>query len=91
MAICPHHSRTRKTSHVPLGERGRTDRQRRSRALHPENPERHPKTAHLSLATNHGITGGGEHGKEVTYWRRPTCWNQLPQFVEEHVPIGDRV
>ena len=49
------------------------------------------KVAHLSLATNRWIPGGGEEGKERTDWHRLTCWNRLAQFVEDHVSTGDRI
>ena len=90
MAILPHHSRIRRTlmAHsvnkvALLGNAGREPDIQQT--------QNDTKAAHLSLATNCRIPGGGEDGKEAMDWHRLTCWNRLAQFVDEHVSTGDRV
>jgi len=49
------------------------------------------RVAHLSLATNHRYTVGGEEERERTDWHRLTLWNRLASFAEEYIHKGDRI
>jgi single-strand DNA-binding protein len=49
------------------------------------------KVAHLSIATNHFISNGGDTPVERTEWHRVTLWSGLAALAEEYIRKGDRI